>query len=228
MEKSGVSSVGLNIARYRKADGLSAAELAERSGEGLTRSIIANLENGRKSDISLRQLIAIANTLRVPPGALVVDLFNPGEPAPFDMPTMIYQDWNYETLELEEHRSRKRNSDFLAWFGAQGTFLNESELSGASLLAAEALGKLMSFDFAWRKYFNALYRYLRSTKEETDPAETKVLEDDLSAEASHVLRWARELNRSGIEKENAESIVRATMDRLRLSLDGDVQLPFHG
>lgn len=67
----------MNIAKYRKAVKMSGEKLAELAGEGLTRSIIANLENGRKRDVTVSQLIAISYVLGVNPGSLVFDLFDP-------------------------------------------------------------------------------------------------------------------------------------------------------
>lgn len=66
-----VLAMGRRIAYFRKERGISAAELAERAGAGLTRSVIANLENGRKSDLSVQQLFAIADTLNAPASSLV-------------------------------------------------------------------------------------------------------------------------------------------------------------
>lgn len=63
--------VGERIAYYRKQQKLSAEELATRAGNGLTRSVLANLENGRKSDLLVSQLMAIAAALNVPVDALI-------------------------------------------------------------------------------------------------------------------------------------------------------------
>ncbi|MFD8770102.1 helix-turn-helix domain-containing protein [Microbacterium oxydans] len=70
-ESNRVVAMGRRIAYYRKARGISAAELAERAGGGLTRSVIANLENGRKVDLSVQQLFAIAEVLNVPASSIV-------------------------------------------------------------------------------------------------------------------------------------------------------------
>lgn len=50
---------------------MSAAQLADKAGAGLTRSLIANLENGRKADLSVQQLFAIADALGVAASSLV-------------------------------------------------------------------------------------------------------------------------------------------------------------
>jgi transcriptional regulator with XRE-family HTH domain len=71
MSDNDTSSIGLNVAKYRKVAKISAEELAVKAGRGLTRSIIANLENGRKSDLGVNQLIAVADVLGVAPDALM-------------------------------------------------------------------------------------------------------------------------------------------------------------
>ena len=77
-QKAG-EGVGERISRYRRANKLTAQQLAEAAGEGLTRPIIANLESGRRNDISVRQLMAIAVALGVPPVALIYDVERPFE-----------------------------------------------------------------------------------------------------------------------------------------------------
>lgn len=64
-ETDRVNAIGRRIAKYRREREMSAAELAEKAGNGLTRSTIANLENGRKADLTVQQLIAIATALDV-------------------------------------------------------------------------------------------------------------------------------------------------------------------
>jgi len=234
MKEFGVSPIGKNLARYRKAEGLSAAELAEKVGEGLSRSVIANLENGRKDDITVRQLIALANVLRVPPAVLVVDLFSPGDDSPYPMPTAdTYGEIDLDSFEVVRKPGRSRNSEFLTWFGAQSTLIPEDQLEGASQLADDAIQKLRGYQFAWRRYANALYRVTQSldpiTREPLIPSdEINALEKDLSEEASHVLRWVREMKRAGIKNEAAEPQIRGAMRTLRISLADDVREDFDG
>jgi transcriptional regulator with XRE-family HTH domain len=71
------SVLGKNIARLRRAAKLSGEDLASRAGSGLTRSIIANLENGRKGDVTTAQLLAISVALGVSPAELLFDLADP-------------------------------------------------------------------------------------------------------------------------------------------------------
>ena len=77
MIESSVTTLGMQIAKYRRLAKVSAEELAQRAGNGLTRSMLANLENGRKKDLTTTQLIAVAVSLGVSPADLLVDLFDP-------------------------------------------------------------------------------------------------------------------------------------------------------
>jgi transcriptional regulator with XRE-family HTH domain len=72
-----VSTIGRNVAAARKKAKMSAEDLAALAGAGLTRSIVANLENGRKDDVTVSQLIALAYVLGVNPAALVFDIYDP-------------------------------------------------------------------------------------------------------------------------------------------------------
>lgn len=69
--------IGERVAKYRKLAGLSARELGEKAGYGLTRGVIANIESGRKTDITVDQLIALSETLGVPPVVLALPLEKP-------------------------------------------------------------------------------------------------------------------------------------------------------
>lgn len=92
--------IGKRIAEYRRLAGLSARELAERAGTGLTRGVIANLESGRKSDLTVDQLLAISATLGVPPMALALPIDRPFEQieisdgtAARTAPTWVAREW---------------------------------------------------------------------------------------------------------------------------------------
>ncbi|MEV8370147.1 helix-turn-helix transcriptional regulator [Microbacterium sp. NPDC064584] len=104
--------IGKRIGRYRRIAGLSARELAEQAGRGLTRGIIANLESERKTDITVDQLLAIAVTLGVPPLVLalpveapfrVVELANGTRPqaAPVWVAAEWFRDENLAKFAME-------------------------------------------------------------------------------------------------------------------------------
>ncbi|MCS5511338.1 helix-turn-helix domain-containing protein [Curtobacterium flaccumfaciens pv. betae] len=71
------TGLGDRLARYRKMAGLSAQELSDRVGGELSRAVIANIESGRKSDITVDQLLALAWVLDIPPVALALPVHQP-------------------------------------------------------------------------------------------------------------------------------------------------------
>jgi transcriptional regulator with XRE-family HTH domain len=75
------AGIGRQVARYRKLNRWSARQLAENTDGAVSRDTIANIENGRRTDLTVRQLLSVALALRVPPDALLVDLEHPLEPA---------------------------------------------------------------------------------------------------------------------------------------------------
>jgi transcriptional regulator with XRE-family HTH domain len=79
MEEETPMRIGQKIALYRKRSKLSAEELAAKVGRGLTRSILANLETGRKQDLTVSQLLGVAVVLGVRPIDLIFDLSEPNE-----------------------------------------------------------------------------------------------------------------------------------------------------
>ena len=72
-----IPAIGDRIRRYRRLNSESAADLARRAGNGLTQEILTKIENGKRQDIGIRQLWAIADALCVPLIALLVPLARP-------------------------------------------------------------------------------------------------------------------------------------------------------
>jgi transcriptional regulator with XRE-family HTH domain len=64
--------IGVRIARHRKARGLSQSALGHAPGVSISREVLANIEGGRKPDITVGQLIAIAKALHVSPATLAI------------------------------------------------------------------------------------------------------------------------------------------------------------
>ncbi len=88
--------------------GYSARELSELAGCGLTRGVIANIESGRKTDITVDQLIALAAVLAIPPAALAL---------PVDEP------YRFVRMSDGEHqRIVNRAHDMIDWFEGSGTW----------------------------------------------------------------------------------------------------------
>ncbi|REJ06279.1 XRE family transcriptional regulator [Microbacterium bovistercoris] len=74
-----MKALGGRIAHYRRLNKMSAEDLAARSGAGLTRDIIANIETGRRKDIGVTQLMALAVALQVPLVALLLPITTPDQ-----------------------------------------------------------------------------------------------------------------------------------------------------
>lgn len=60
-------------------------DLAERTGGAIRKGVIANVETGRKNELTVPQLFAFADALRVPPLALLVDFEELDDPAAVDV-----------------------------------------------------------------------------------------------------------------------------------------------
>lgn len=72
-------NLGERVSRHRKAAGMSAQALADKIGA--TRAVINNLESGRRGDLTLGQLVLIADALEVPAFSLAADLRHPFAPS---------------------------------------------------------------------------------------------------------------------------------------------------
>lgn len=69
--------LGRRIAAYRKLDGLTAKQLAEMVGNGLTPSTLASIESGRRKDVGVSTVVGIAYALRIPLISLLFPLESP-------------------------------------------------------------------------------------------------------------------------------------------------------
>jgi len=69
--------VGKRLAKYRRLANLSAQQLSDRIGGELSRGVIANIESGRKTDLTIDQLISLAWALEVPFVALALPIDEP-------------------------------------------------------------------------------------------------------------------------------------------------------
>lgn len=79
------SLVGQRLERVRSARKLSAAELAARVPAGsITKTVITNVESGRKRDLTVTELVQIAAALDISPLFLIVDTTKPWEPLGVD------------------------------------------------------------------------------------------------------------------------------------------------
>ncbi|MEV7631988.1 helix-turn-helix transcriptional regulator [Microbacterium sp. NPDC089318] len=75
------SVVGRRLSTVRKARGLSAAQLADLiPGGTVSKTVITNVESGRKRDLTVKELVLVAHALNVSPVFLIVDPRSPWEP----------------------------------------------------------------------------------------------------------------------------------------------------
>ncbi|WP_406457048.1 helix-turn-helix transcriptional regulator [Streptomyces sp. NBC_01622] len=68
------TTIAREVRRYRLARGMSAQQLSdacEKLGAPIPRTVISNIENGRRTNISVAETIVLARALRVPPIALI-------------------------------------------------------------------------------------------------------------------------------------------------------------
>lgn len=79
MATKGKSKLAQRIKKYRKLSGFSSpAQLAETiNNPAITKSTIINLEQGRKADLSITELLLFAKAFSIPATALVCDLDDP-------------------------------------------------------------------------------------------------------------------------------------------------------
>lgn len=133
------AAVGERIARYRKLNGLTAAQLAVRVGDPLTRDVLAKIENGRRDTLDTRLVLSIAWALRVPPIALIFPINRPSEPMtvdgrPYRVGEMV--DW-FNGWKLDPHD---------VW-----------ETTNAGLEAAQILNGLQALSRLTRRYEQMLH-----------------------------------------------------------------------
>lgn len=67
-------SVAHEVRRHRQAQGLSAQQLADRCAEigmPIQRSVLANLESGRRTTVTIAEVLVLAAALEIPPALLV-------------------------------------------------------------------------------------------------------------------------------------------------------------
>jgi transcriptional regulator with XRE-family HTH domain len=68
------NTLGGRLKRARLSRGVSAKTLETYVGGEVTRSVIANIESGRKSDLTTRELVILCRALDIRPQELVPEL----------------------------------------------------------------------------------------------------------------------------------------------------------
>jgi transcriptional regulator with XRE-family HTH domain len=130
--------IGQRLAKYRRLAGLSAQQLSDKIGGMLSRSVIANIENGRKTDLTVDQLIALSWALDVPPVALALPLDEP---------------WRYvRIVDSEDYVVYERAVHSVLWFIDQGelpmTKSEKTRSSAGRVLAKTTVRTLQKYGWA--------------------------------------------------------------------------------
>lgn len=130
--------IGQRLAKYRRLAGLSARQLSDKIGGMLSRSVIANIENGRKTDLTVDQLIALSWALDVPPVALALPLDEP---------------WRFiRIVDSEDELVLERAVNSVLWFIDQGempmTEREKARSSAGRVLAKTTVKTLQKYGWA--------------------------------------------------------------------------------
>lgn len=169
-------NIGARVARYRKMAGLSARELSNKIGGEISRGVIANIESGRKTDVTIDQLIALAWALDVPPVALALPLEEPNR--------MV------AVVASGEVRETVRASSLVDWFTAKRNSSPFSDAAGPGRGYVHAV--LRAFD-EYRLSGNLVH--LRENQFDNGEASQQSVDDARSLHADA----ARELRDLGID-----------------------------
>ncbi|PPH30518.1 helix-turn-helix domain-containing protein [Rathayibacter sp. AY1F9] len=206
-----IPTIGRTVARYRKLAKLSGEALAIAAGEGLTRSIVANLENGRKRDLTVMQWIAIARVLDVPPSALLVDYETPNAAPDFALPARRAMVWDSRTGIGAERDQPVVMAAALTWL--HGESRGDERDRPAS---AASYGLLQTIN-SWRRAQARLVRTVLDIRSERESGaeddELAELSEICSGEADGVADWLRIMERYGADISGEMKALGRTMRR---------------
>ena len=124
-----VAVVAEQVRRYRKARRMSAQKLADRCAElgyPIPRSVLTNIENGRRDSISIAELRVIAAALEVAPALLEVPLGRVArvEVLPdVEVPALDAWYWFVGSHGLEEAGFREADIALISLYGLYDAFL---------------------------------------------------------------------------------------------------------
>ncbi|MFJ3319361.1 helix-turn-helix domain-containing protein [Curtobacterium sp. NPDC086286] len=165
--------IGARVARYRKMAGLSARELSDKVGGEMSRGVIANIESGRKTDVTVDQLMALAWALDVPPVALALPVEQPNR-----MVAVVKSESTTEAL---------RSSSLVNWFLAKPNSSPLGDAAGPGRGYAQALLRTVE---EYRIVEN-LVRRRQAQFEQGDASQAAV--EDARADRDRVYRELRDL-----------------------------------
>lgn len=206
-----IPTIGRTVARYRKLAKLSGEALAGFAGEGLTRSIVANLENGRKRDLTVMQWLAIARVLDVPPSALLVDYETLGSPPDFELPPREVNVWDSQTGIASRSVKPAQTPLAIAWL--HGDLRGDERDQPASSAAYGLLHAINSWRRAYARLMSTVLDIRSERESGADADELSELVEMCSAEADGVADWLRIMERYGADVSEDLQILKRTMRR---------------
>jgi len=165
MNRRPSDGIGARVANYRRLAGLTAQQLSDKLGGDISRGVIANIETGRKTDLTVDQVIALAWALEVPFVALAL---------PMDKP--------FHWLTIAEGSPQMSHVSMRGWTLAGWmmdrpvAFTGENNRAGANPAGIVARTLLRSLDELW-----LLEREVAGTKALMDEDPGAVSEKDLRA-----------------------------------------------
>lgn len=228
MTNDSPDTIGRNVARYRKLLKLSAADLAEKVG--MTRSVIANLENGRKDDVSVSQLMAISKALGVPPVAILTDVHRPNAESAWALPEMDDLQWDFDAHDWKRVEVKPRAVSVFDWFRGVRRPPRE-ECNAAQLDVFGALDAMRSYSSAYQSWISTARTIDKIREEkragvasEEDVDYLAFAEDQVVGDAEQVIRMVDVCRNAGVEIENTEReldrVMRKLGFRMPESIDG--------
>jgi len=218
MDENGISTIGRNVALYRRALKMSAEELAE--AVGMTRSVIANLENGRKDDVTVKQLFALSNALGVPPVTLAIDVNDPAGTPEFTIDQRLVEDYDFTTGEAKMVAAPFRNAEAMRWFSGQ-LVPEYATQSTAQRMAYDSLGALSNYSRAFTNWLRMARQIDEMRRERQRDEESFVgtgredllyyVEEQFEEAAQQVAGWVASCRRAGVQINNTGARVTSIM-----------------
>ncbi|WP_010156515.1 helix-turn-helix domain-containing protein [Leucobacter chromiiresistens] len=187
-------NIGKRIAFYRQMNGMSAAELSERTLGAISKGVIANIETGRKKDLTVDELITLSWALGVPPVAIAL---------PIDTP--------FGHVKIAEGKDEVRTvnvSNTARWFVApavpfQADFKSamQDEETAAGALATSRITALFRWwsDFLQTSKLRRKIKLAAELNEETESFEERLkeAEEDLAVDVQRMILYRMDVRDDG-------------------------------
>ena len=245
-----LTGLGKRVAKLRRANKISAQKLAEETG--LTRSVITNIENERKTDPTISEVLAISRALRVPLAAILYDIEKPLLPAHELDDDDLFATRVVDAIDqLNRAESEAEDNEELLAFQAEvndldavvvypiglsvySTYSKAGQTAVALIEAGRALAKASSREESARHDFFVVLREAINPKEEL-PEDQDILDSGYLADSDLVRRASARLSSSDkqlLDKQarkldRASNELKRAKDNLR-ALGGDPSSDYRG